>query len=133
MDDLAIQVQSLFYHDMHFNAINTRMYTDGEVSKHIFKVDTGADGYLMPITMFAKLFPKITLKALKRTVESGVNHYTYNNTPIKQFGVCSVQLSFKGKSGICKFFVVKHSTAILGISNSEKLGLVKVKVDTVDQ
>ena len=77
--------------------INMQMYTeiecktpDGEVSKQTFKVDTGADGNLMPITMFAKLFPKISLKTLERTVESGVNLYAYNNTPIKQFGVCSV-------------------------------------------
>ena len=27
MDDLADQVQSLFYHDVHFNSINTRMHT----------------------------------------------------------------------------------------------------------
>ena len=27
MDDLAEQVQSLFYNDVHFNAINTRMHT----------------------------------------------------------------------------------------------------------
>ena len=30
MDDLADQVQSLFYHDVHLNAINMRMYTEIE-------------------------------------------------------------------------------------------------------
>ena len=57
----------------------------------------------MPITMFAKLFPKISLKTLEKTIDSGMNLYAYNNTPIRQFGVCSVHLSFKEKSGICKF------------------------------
>ena len=116
------------------------MYTEiyfktpaGQVSKQTFKVNTGADGNLMPITMFAKLFPKISLKSLEKTVESGVNLYAYNNTPIRQFGICSVQMSFKGKSGIYKFYVVKHTTAILGISDSEKLGLVMVNFDTVDR
>ena len=97
------------------------MYTEiecktpaGEVSKQTFKVDTGADGNLMTITMFTKLFPRISLKTLEKTVENGVNLYTYNNTPIRQFGVCSVLLSFKGKSGICKFYVVEHATAVLG-------------------
>ena len=28
MDNLVDQVQSLFYHDVHFNAVNTRMYTN---------------------------------------------------------------------------------------------------------
>ena len=79
------------------------MYTEiecktpaGEISKQTFKVDTGADGNLMPITMFAELFPNISLKTLEKTVESSVNLYAYNNTPIRQFGVCSVQLSFRG-------------------------------------
>ena len=35
--------------------------TAGEVSKQTFKVDTGADGNLMPIIMFMKLFPKSSL------------------------------------------------------------------------
>ena len=52
------------------------MYTEiecktptGEASKQTFKVDTGADGNLMPITMFVKLFPKISLKTLDKTRE----------------------------------------------------------------
>ena len=43
MDDLAKQVQSLFYNDVHFNTINTRMHTsikcetsvDGPVTRHL--------------------------------------------------------------------------------------------------
>ena len=65
MDDLAQKVQSLFYNDVHFNTINTRMHTlikcetsDGWFSDQTVKVDTGADGNLMPISMFTKLFPK---------------------------------------------------------------------------
>ena len=82
MDDLAKQVQSLFYNDVHFNAINTRMHTsikcetsDGWSSDQTFKVDTGANGNLMPISMFIKLFPKVSLAALSRTVEKGVTLY----------------------------------------------------------
>ena len=86
----------------------------------------------MPFTMFTKLFPKISLDVLEKTIESGVTLYTYNNTPIKQFGTCSVKLSFKRKSGICKFYVVEHDTVILGIADSEKLGLVRVKFDMAD-
>ena len=140
MDDLADQVQSLFYHDIHFNLINTRMHTEiecrtspnGNVTKQTFKVNTGADGNLMPITMFTRFFPKISLDALGKTIETGVTLFAYNNTPIRQFGTCSVRLSFKGKAVICKFFVVEHETAIIGINDSEKLGLVRVNFDTVD-
>ena len=105
----------------------------GEVSKQTFKVDTGADGNLIPITMFAKLFSKVSLNTLEKTIESGVNLYAYNNMPIRQFGVCSLKLSFKSKTAVCKFYVMEHATAILGISDSEKLGLVRVNSDMIDK
>ena len=112
MDNLADQVQSLFYHDVHFNLINTRMQTEieckmspnGNVTRQTFKVDTWGNGNLMPIAMFTKLFPKISLDALGKTIETRVTLFAYNNTPIRQYGMCSVRLSFKGKVKICKFF-----------------------------
>ena len=85
----------------------------------------------MPIRMFAVLFPKVSLDTLSKTVNKGVTLFAFNNTPIKQFGTCSVRLGFKNKSLICKFFVVEHDTALVGINDSEKLGLVKVNFDMV--
>ena len=138
MDDLAEQVQSLFYNDVHFNLINSRMHTtlqcttpDGWSSDQTFKVDTGADGNLMPISMFSKIFPKVSLDALSQTINKGVTLYAYNDTEIKQFGTCSARLSFRKRSQVCKFFVVEHETAIIGITDSEKLGLVSVNFDMV--
>ena len=43
----------------------------------------------------------------------------------------SLILSFKGKSSICKFFVAEHEIAIVAITDSEKLNLVKVNFDMV--
>ena len=57
--------------------------------------------------------------------------YAYNNTPIKQYGTCSAKITFNGKQEICKFYVVEHATAILGVSDSEKLGLVKVNFNMI--
>ena len=138
MDDLADQVQSLFYNDVHFASINTRMHTkikceipDGWSNDLTFKIDTGADGNLMPITMFAKLFPRVRLDALSRTVDKDITLYAYNNTPIKQYGTCNVKLSFKGRSTISKFFVAENETVIVGISDSEKLRLIQVNFDMV--
>ena len=138
MDDLSEQVQALFYNNVHFNLINKRMHTsiqcetpDGRLSEQSFKIDTGADGNLMPITMFTKLFPKISLEALSRTVDKSVTLYTYNDTTIKQFGTCQIKLKFKGRSFVCKFYVVEHETAIVGISDVERLRLVRVNFDTV--
>ena len=89
MDDLAEQVQSLFYNDVHFNAIKARMHTtlkckspDGWSSDQTFKIDTGADGNLMPISMFARLFPQVSLDALSRTIDKSVTLNAYNNIPV---------------------------------------------------
>ena len=135
MDDLADQVQSLFYNDVHFDAVNMRMHTsikcetpDCRTTSQTFKIDTGADGNLMPIGMFSKLFPQVNLDALSRMIEKGVTLFVYNNTPIRQFGTCSIRLSFKGRSSMCKFFVVEHETAVVGITDSEKLKLIKVNL-----
>ena len=100
-------------------------------SKQVFKIDTGADGNLMPITMFMKLYLKISLETHAKTIDKGIMLYAYNNTPIKQYGTCSVKVTFKGRQEICKFYVVEHSTAILGVSDSEKVGLVKVNFDVI--
>ena len=72
MDDLADQVQSLFYHDIHFNTVNTHMHTrlkcempHGLKSKETFKIDTGTDSNLIPITdVHVTLFPNISLETL---------------------------------------------------------------------
>ena len=121
---------------MHFNSTNARIHTtlkcetpDGWSSDQVFKIDTEADGNLMPISMFAKLFPKVSLDALNRTVNKSVTLYAYNDTEIKQFGTCSVRLNFKGKTQVCKFFVVEHKMAIVCITDSEKLGLIQVNFD----
>ena len=58
--------------------------------------------------------------------------YAYN-TPIKQFGTCSVKISFKQNQAICKFYVAEYSTAIIGITDSEKLGLVNVNFDVIEK
>ena len=85
----------------------------------------------MPISMFSKIFPKVSLDALGQTINRSVTLYAYNDTEIRQFGTCSVRRSFKNRSQVYKFFIVEHETAIIGITDSEKLGLVSVNFDMV--
>ena len=104
---------------------------DGWSSDQIFKIDTGAQGNLMPISMFTKLFPKVSLDALSKTINRSVTIFAYNDTEIKQFGTCSIKLNFQGRSQVCKLFMVEHETAIVSITDSEKLGLICVNFDMV--
>ena len=129
-------MSSLYFIMMCISTIKMRMHTElgcemsQNRSKQVFKIDTGVDGDLMPITMFTNLYPKISLETLAKTIDKGITLFAYN-TPIKQYGTCSVKVTFKGKQEICKFYVVEHNTTILGVSDSEKLGLVKVNFDVI--
>ena len=95
---------------------------EGKSSNQTFKPDTGADGNLMPISMFSKLFCPVSLDALKKMIDTKVTLYAYNDTQIKQYGTCNIKLSFKGRTTIGKFFKVENETAIIGINDAEKLG-----------
>ena len=106
---------------------------DGKCSENTLKIDTGADGNLMPISMFSKLFSQVSLDALKMSVDRNITLYAYNNTQIKQYGTCNMKLSFKGRSTIGKFFVVEHDTAIIGIHDAEKLDLIRVNFNLVKE
>ena len=44
--------------------------------------------------------------------------------------MCSLQVTFKGKHSIWKFYVVEH--AILGVVDSKKRGLIKVNFDAIN-
>ena len=87
LDNLADQVQSMFYHDIHVNVENTHMHTrldcemkQGLKSNEVFKIDTGDDGNLIPMTMFIKLFPNISHETLGKTINRGITLLAYNNT-----------------------------------------------------
>ena len=56
--------------------------------------------------MFVRLFPKLSLETLGKTVEKEVTLFAYNNTPIRQFVVYSIRLSFRGKTAMCKFYLL---------------------------
>ena len=45
-----------------------------------FKVDTGADGNLLPLGEFFKYFPEANLNDLAKTVSPHTKLYAYNNT-----------------------------------------------------
>ena len=92
----------MYYHDVHFNGVNTCMHINlsmrscnGNSMKTHFKVDTGADGNLLPLSEFFKHFPEANLNDLAKTVDPHTKLYAYNNTEIKQLGVCELFVEYK--------------------------------------
>ena len=83
IDEITSKVRSMYYNDVHFNSVNTRMYIklntkscNGNSLKTRFKVDTGADGNLPH-------FPNANMTQLAKTIDSSTKLYAYNNTEIK--------------------------------------------------
>ena len=77
-----------------YYSVNTRMHINlsmrscnGNLRKTRFKVDTGADGSLLPLAEFFKHFPDANLNDLARTVDPNTKLYAYNDTKIKQASV----------------------------------------------
>ena len=51
-----------------------------------FKVDTGADTYLLPLDLYHKLHPNATAKSLQK--DSSVHLFAYIQSEIQLFGTC---------------------------------------------
>ena len=96
-----------------------------------FKVNTGADGNLLPLGEFFKHFPDANMTQLAKTIDPHTKLYAYNNTEIKQLGVCELMVEYKTNRKICKIYVVDFPTAILGIHDSESLKLITVHFDSI--
>ena len=129
----------MYYHDVHFNSVNTRMYINlntkscnGNSMETHFKVDTGADGNLLPLGEFFKHFSEANLNDLTKMVDLHTKLYANNNTEIKQLGVCELLVEYKSNMKICEFFIVDFPTTILGIHDSESLKLITVHFDCRD-
>ena len=129
----------MYYNDVHFNSVNICMdiilntkLCNGNSMKTHFKVDTGADGNLLPLGEFFKHFLNANMTQLAMTIDPHTKLYAYNNTEIKQLGVCELMVESKTNRKICKFYVVDFLTAILGIHDSESLKLITVHFDSID-
>ena len=99
--------------------------------KSHFKVNTGADGNLLPLGGFFKHFPNANMTQLAKTIDSSTKLYAYNNTEIKQLGVCELLVEYREHCKICQFYVVDFPTVILGIHDSESLGLITIHFDCI--
>ena len=138
IDEITSKVRSMYYNDVHFNSVNTRMHIklntkscNGNSLRTHFKVDTGADSNLLPLGEFFKHFPNVNMTQLAKTIDSSTKIYAYNNTEIKQLGVCELLVEYRKHCKICQFYVVDFPTAILGIHDSESVRLITIHFDCI--
>ena len=89
--------------------------------KHQFKIDSGACGNLMPLSMYKSLYNK---SPSSNTVNSGVHLLDYNKQEITQLGTCHVSVRFRSTAKCVHFYIVPDRLKpIIGVSDAFALGL----------
>ena len=101
-----------------------------------FKLDSGAHGNLMPISMYKSLFPGLPHDVLRKSIDKRVTLVAYNKQEIKQLGRCCINVSnpSTGKSKSCNFFVVgDRCNPIIGLLDSIALSLLSINIPFTDK
>ena len=90
-----------------------------------FKVDTGASGNLLPISIYHELFPNHTMKDLGMTIDPNVEVLTAPNSSIKQLGTVCLQVYYSQFNSpyTCLFFC--STKQVYANSWSSRLNAVK--------
>ena len=95
------------------------------------KVDTGASGYVMPLHVFAKLFPRHITPTRLHPCDTRLTLYNGSNIPL--FGAPDTTTEWTSKGHQCskhlqtKWYVADSSgPAILSFPSSSKLGIIQL-------
>ena len=103
--------------DVHVKPIRTNHW-----SKQCFKIDSGACGNLMPLSMFKSLYNNKLPSST--TINHAVHLVDYNKHEIKQLGTCVVSVKYRSSVKQVPFYVVSDKLKpILGVSDALALGL----------
>ena len=78
----------------------------------------------MPISVYKCLGGNVC--ELTTFIDTSVKLIAYNNTKIKQYGVCHSMVQFKTKQLETKFFVLDQTTMLIRLSDSNRLCLITV-------
>ena len=90
-------------------------------TKQHFKIDSGACGNLMPLSMYKSLYNCVPSST---TVKNAVRLLDYNRREIKQLGTCVVSVKYRSSEKQVPFYVVSDKLKpILGVGDALALGL----------
>ena len=96
-----------------------------------YKIDTGANGNLLPIRVYQQFFPYVTQYQLEQSKKSQTCLEAYNGSEIKQVGACHLKLLFKKKSFDFTFYIVECETAFFGLQDIDRLGVISFHCDSI--
>ena len=116
--------------DLHVSQCNgpkdSLVMHDTNVHTKHFKIDSGACGNLILLSLYLELFPNPCVIDLKSTIDHRVQLFVYNKNLIKQYGTCYLKVKSNGRVYTCKSCVVDSCfNPIIGVDSCLKLGLIQ--------
>ena len=126
-------VETLYYHDVVIHSseqakcrIRCNLKTNFGTKSCLnpCMVDTGVDGNLLPIGVYKCLGGNV--HKLAKSIDRYMRCVSYNNTEIKQYGVCHIMVQFQTKQLEAKFLCCGSNPMLTGLSDSIRLGLIMV-------
>ena len=98
------------------------------------KLDTGASSNLLPYNMFREIFPHVSVKDLRHSIDNNVCLEACNKSSIKQFGTCCLTVRHGKQSSLCHFFIVPdYCHPILGLNDIHALNLISIHCHVTDK
>ena len=100
------------------------------------KVDTGAQGNILPLRIYKQMFPE-NFDGKDTPMESALTQKktritAYNKTQIKHYGTCSFSCRYGENATTAEFYVTEgNGPAIIGLADSRKLKLVELNCNIV--
>ena len=112
-----------------FASINVKLHGSNRHAALRAKLDTGAQGNLLPLRLYRRMYPQnLTAEGYPKPkiLEKSTTVLTaYGGTKLTQHGVCVIPCEFKGKQSTAPFFVTDaEGPAIIGLPTSLELDLV---------
>ena len=90
-------------------------------TKQCFKIDSGACGNLMPLSMYKSMYNHVLSST---TVNSAAHLLDYNKHEIKEYGTCVVSAKYRSNVKQVPFYVVSDKLKpIIGVSDAFALRL----------
>lgn len=121
-----IDINELYIDHIGSSAItqNNELTINAEINSYeiTFKLDTGAQCNIIPITVFNKINKKPKLFTTKTTLKA------YGGHNIELIGKCQMTLTLPGKELLCEFFIVntKYTKPLLGLKTCQDLDIINI-------
>ena len=118
-------------------ALTTLQLESSETVKSVTcKLDTGAEGNVMPVAKYKDMFPNNRLDSSGKPTglqASGTTITGYGGNVLKQYGLCNMKVKSNGKTADCTFYVVEaDGHVILGLPTCLTLDLVSVNCNLIN-